>query len=691
MMNVKLRTVRSSAWILSILGLFPPFAGWTAGDSPQSIVMQGLLTASDGVTPLTDSNVTIALGVYDPSGNCLLYQESQSGIDLSQSAGLFSIQVGSATGSAKRVVGVDPGLTMSQVFANGGSAIRAIGTSNCLLGYTPSSGDARTLRITVSAASLGGSVVLSPDQFLGSVPQAVVAQTLQGLDPSAFLQASGNLSQATALALVGGADASALHHHDSLYMKLGSGGSQNLGSGQFYTAGSLAVGSSSSAVGTTMQVTAASSATKGLLVKASTGQTANLLEIANSSSTPIFTVNSSGAVTTGAWNGSAIGVSYGGTGLTSGTQGGLPYFSGATSMASTGAGASGQVLVSGGTGAPAWSSNLYSNGTNVGIGTSSPSLLLDLRADTSTYGGNPLLQLYNTTTTGDGRATIRFQSDRISVQRYDVGIDSSGGASKNWEIRDITSAGAPVRFALRTNGNVGIGTSTASTLLERFGPGVSAGGLTNYQLNVNDSAASATGVGGGIAFSGNDGTAAKVFGGIAGKKENSTSGDYSGYLGFYTRSNGSNPAEQMRIDSSGNVAIGTTTASAKLTVNGPIVSLQSNGSVTGASPNWASSLAFSSSNAFSLNPSSAVANDTLTLTFTGTPANGGTYMVSLKDAVAMNVVFVAASCASLKYKPASTTTNTISTTGTGGTLITLTTIYNGANFDCYVTWASGYQ
>jgi hypothetical protein len=51
-----------------------------------------------------------------------------------------------------------------------------------------------------------------------------------------------------------------------------------------------------------------------------------------------------------------VGVGSGGPGITSGTQGGVPYFSSTTTMASTAAGTSGQVLVSGGTGTPSWTS-----------------------------------------------------------------------------------------------------------------------------------------------------------------------------------------------------------------------------------------------------------------------------------------------------------------------------------------------
>ena len=47
-------------------------------------------------------------------------------------------------------------------------------------------------------------------------------------------------------------------------------------------------------------------------------------------------------------------VGHGGTGLTVGTAGGLPYFSATTTMGSTGLGSSGQALLSAGTGVPTW-------------------------------------------------------------------------------------------------------------------------------------------------------------------------------------------------------------------------------------------------------------------------------------------------------------------------------------------------
>ena len=60
----------------------------------------------------------------------------------------------------------------------------------------------------------------------------------------------------------------------------------------------------------------------------------------------------------------------------------------------------------------------------------------------------------------------------------------------------------------------------------------------------------------------------KEIGNIQGIKENSTAGNYASAMRFSTRANGATPLEQMRIDSSGNVGIGTTAPDAKLMIQG---------------------------------------------------------------------------------------------------------------------------
>ena len=65
--------------------------------------------------------------------------------------------------------------------------------------------------------------------------------------------------------------------------------------------------------------------------------------------------------------------------------------------------------------------------------------------------------------------------------------------------------------------------------------------------------------GGVLSFIGHDGNIARGFGSIRCLKENSTSGNYGSYMRFETRTNGSAPAERLRIHSSGQMQIGGTT------------------------------------------------------------------------------------------------------------------------------------
>jgi hypothetical protein len=134
-------------------------------------------------------------------------------------------------------------------------------------------------------------------------------------------------------------------------------------------------------------------------------------------------------------------------------------------------------------------------------------------------------------------------------------------------------------------GNVGIGTASPAHLLSIYGTPVSDGAL-NVVQKISSNAASSTTPTSGLGFGANYTTGGDnaVLSGIAGGKENATSGDFAGVLNFYTRPNGGNHTERMRITSAGNVGIGTTTPTGSLQVAGDVTTLgqlQITGSVGG--------------------------------------------------------------------------------------------------------------
>lgn len=161
-------------------------------DAPQSFTIDGYLYQAGTTTPLDDSAAQMRIQILNASKTCLLYEELQT-VNTSATSGYFNIQVGSAVGSTKRTSN-DVGLTMIQIFQNA-TAVTAgnVSGSSCTGStYTPTAGDVRYFRITVTPSASNVADTLSPDAVVGSVPNAMVAQSLEGIERANILQANSS-------------------------------------------------------------------------------------------------------------------------------------------------------------------------------------------------------------------------------------------------------------------------------------------------------------------------------------------------------------------------------------------------------------------------------------------------------------------------------------------------------------------
>lgn len=126
------------------------------------------------------SATSVTFEIYDPSGTCLLYDETQT--ITPDANGEFSTKIGPATGNTSS--SNDGNLSWEMIFKNDGQ-LRGIVATYCPAGYNPAANHGRKLRVTI-----GANPALTPDYTLAPVPMATVAETLQGKRAADFILAN---------------------------------------------------------------------------------------------------------------------------------------------------------------------------------------------------------------------------------------------------------------------------------------------------------------------------------------------------------------------------------------------------------------------------------------------------------------------------------------------------------------------
>jgi len=208
-------------------------------------------------------------------------------------------------------------------------------------------------------------------------------------------------------------------------------------------------------------------------------------------------------------------------------------------------------------------------------------------SSTLTIANNKTVTVNNTLTlSGTDSTTMTFPNTSATIARTDsaqtfTGVQTlssnpilSGGTANGvlyLNGSSVATSGSALTFDGTTfqytgaanfatsSGNVGIGTSSPAAKLDVTTAYVDPNATAHGTVEFNSNSSFAINKGGSISLGGAyTGTSTTQFGSILGAKENSTDGNYAGYLSFQTRPNGNTSSERMRLDSSGNLGLGVT-------------------------------------------------------------------------------------------------------------------------------------
>jgi hypothetical protein len=248
------------------------------------------------------------------------------------------------------------------------------------------------------------------------------------------------------------------------------------------------------------------------------------------------------------------------------------------------------------TGTTIGNSLIFDNGTNVGIGNTNTTYKLDVSGTGRFTDSTTLAGIYFTTndTPQGSQGTITKHSvvglvmRGITASVFDWSLYSASGNALITNPTGTNNIGFNSGQVWFNGGNVGIGTSSPLNVLDVRAASATMGNYQTIQAFSTDSAA--INLGGGISLGGyfTGTTSIAQFGSIVGRKENSTSGNYDGYLAFGTNAQATGVVERMRITSAGLVGIGTSDPFAKLSIASPqgITSFPTYSTNDQASINW---------------------------------------------------------------------------------------------------------
>jgi hypothetical protein len=452
----------------------------------------------------------VGIGTYSTTGPTLARTTILSSSNANAAITLTGTSTVFSSYPAEKVISDGYGLLP---VANGGTGQSSYTDGQLLVGNTTGNTLTKTTltagtNVTITNGS-GSITINAADQYVGTVTSVGGTGTVNGITLTGTVTTSGSLTLGGTLSGV------SLTSQVTGTLPVANGGT----GATTLTANGVLYGSGASAIAAT-----------------AAGTTGQVL-VGNTGSAPTWSTLSGIGVTS---------FSAGTTGLTpSSATTGVVTLAGTLGVANGGTGAttltSGYLLKGNGTSAVS-ASVVYDNGTNVGIGTANVN-----GAQMSHLGTLRFLTASTERMRIDSSGNVLI--NRSSYSGYGK-LNVEGGA-------DFTNGNV---IMCRDSGNVGVGTASPLSRLDvREANRADSTNITN--VGIYTTTAQSTGVGGTLALGGLfNGSDLAPFGSIRGGKQNSTSGNYDGYLAFQTISNGGVLTEKMRITSAGQLCVGRTSS-----------------------------------------------------------------------------------------------------------------------------------